>query len=74
MTLEDILAEVFSISATSIKDDMSLKDIPSWDSMTHIVLITHLEAHYYFRMTGDEIADLKGVGDIRKILQNYNKI
>ena len=74
MTLEDILAEVFSISATSIKDDMSLKDIPSWDSMTHIVLITHLEEHYDFRMTGDEIADLKGVGDIRKILQNYNKI
>ena len=68
MKLEAVFAETFHIPVDSIKDDLALQNIPAWDSMTHIVLIMRIEEDWNIQLTGDEIADMKTVGDARRMI------
>ena len=68
MSLEKIFVEVFSIPQDSVVDDLALADIPSWDSMAHMLFIVRLEEDYQVQFTGDEIADIRTVGDTRAAL------
>ncbi len=71
MSLEKILSEVFVYPEPSINDSLALKNIPSWDSLAHMMLIIRLEETYQIQFTGDEIADIKSVGDLRNTLQSH---
>ena len=68
MSLEKIFAEVFGIPESSVVDSLALGDIPTWDSLAHMMLIVRLEETYNIQFTGDEIADIKFVGDARSAL------
>jgi acyl carrier protein len=68
MSLEKIFSEVFAISEASVIDTLALVDIPNWDSMAHMMFIVRLEEDYQVQFTGDEIADIKTVGDTRAVL------
>lgn len=68
MSLERIFAEVFSIREEMVNDSLELRDIASWDSMSHMMLITRLEEAFAVEFTGDEIADFRSVKDIRGAL------
>ena len=68
MSLEDIFVEVFSIPKSTVVDELALSDIPSWDSMAHMIFIVRLEEVYQVHFTGDEIADIRTVGDTRAAL------
>ena len=59
MPIEKVFASVFCVPVETIQDLTELKNIPSWDSMTHI------------QLTGDEIADMKTVGDARGFLRGH---
>lgn len=72
MTLEKVFAEVFSIPESSIADMMELRQINSWDSMSHMVLISRIEEVFNIQLTGDEIADLRTVADARAALRSRN--
>lgn len=69
MSLAKIFSEVFVLPESSIVNYPTLSDIPSWDSLTHMILIVRIEETYHIQFTGDEIADLKSMDDIRNALQ-----
>lgn len=71
MKLETLIAEALSTPEASLQDSTELRSIPAWDSMTHIVLITRLEESFGVQLTGDEIADMKTVGDARRFLREH---
>jgi acyl carrier protein len=71
MSLEKIFSEVFVLPESSVVDSLALSDISSWDSLTHMMLIVRLEETYQMQFTGDEIADIKSVGDVRTALQAH---
>jgi acyl carrier protein len=68
MSLERIIAEVFSIPEKMVNDVLDLRDISSWDSMSHMMLIARVEEAFSVEFTGDEIADFRTVRDIREAL------
>lgn len=68
MSLETIFAEVFAVPETSVTDTLALREIPSWDSMSHMVLIARIEEAFSIELTGDEIADFRSVHDVREAL------
>ncbi len=74
MTLENVFAEVFAIPASSVHDTLELRQISSWDSMSHMVLISRIEEVFNMQLTGDEIADLSNVGDARAALRSRDLI
>lgn len=68
MKLDKILNEVFSCGCDPLADETELRLLDSWDSMTHMILITRAENEFAFQMTGDEIASIETVGDLRRIV------
>lgn len=71
MSIEKIFSEIFGIPELSVVDSLALSDIPTWDSLAHMMLIIRLEENYQVQFTGDEIADIKSVGNIRTLLQAH---
>ncbi len=69
MSIEKIFSEVFALPEASIVESLALSDIPTWDSLAHMMLIVRVEETYQIQFTGDEIADIKSVGDVRSILR-----
>lgn len=70
MKLKQLFSEVFGAPLDTITDTLELKDIPTWDSMNHMVLIDRLESTFLVQLSGDEIADMKTVGDARRAIGN----
>lgn len=68
MSLEKIFSEIFAIPEASVVDSLALCEIPTWDSMAHMMFIVRLEEDYQIQFTGDEIADIRTVGDTRAAL------
>jgi acyl carrier protein len=71
MKLEKLISEALFVPEESLKDSTEFRGISAWDSMTHIVLITRLEESFGVQFTGDEIADMKTVGDARRFLRGH---
>jgi acyl carrier protein len=71
MKLETVVASVLGVPEPSLHEGAEFKSILAWDSMTHIVLITRLEQDFGVEFTGDEIADMKTVGDARRFLRGH---
>ena len=71
-TINDILKDILDLSEDELNNEnTSLNDIESWDSMTHIVLITKLEDEYKLRFTNEEIVEMNTIGKIKdKIKSN----
>ena len=56
-----------------MNDDVRLMSYPDWDSMTHMFFITKLEEIYKIDLTGDEIAEMQTVGDVKRIVKSKGK-
>ena len=73
MKLQDILKDSFNISESETNEDVKLMSYGEWDSMSHMFFITRLEEEYGIELTGDEIADMQTIGDIKKIIISKGK-
>ena len=73
MKLNTILKESFNAKDSEIVDDTRLMAFSDWDSMAHMFFITKLEEDYAIELTGDEIAEMQTVGDIKKIILSKGK-
>ena len=69
MSLEQVFADVFCIPEADVQDALLLKQIPTWDSMSHMMLIMRIEETFQVQLTGDQIADIKSVKDTRAALR-----
>ena len=71
-TLQDIIAAALSIPAEQITDDLSYQSIPEWDSVSHIYLITELEAAFNITIDTDEVLEMSSVEKVKETLRKHN--
>lgn len=71
MTREEIVSkltaifhEVFNDNAIVLKDEMTANDVDSWDSLTHMLMITKVEEDFGIKFKLRELNKLKMVGDL----------
>tara|TARA_Y100000815_G_C13054583_1_gene391955 strand:+ start:83 stop:322 length:240 start_codon:yes stop_codon:yes gene_type:complete len=67
-----IVAKVFSIPESQVKDQSSPENIDSWDSFNGLILVDELENHFNIKFSISEIIDVKTVSDIKRHLKNHN--
>lgn len=68
MILNQILSDIFGMTAEQNSDETSILSMPNFDSMNHMIFITQLEEQFNIELTGDEITDMLTIGDIKKVL------
>ena len=73
MKLKNVIKESFNVDLTDQKDDIRLMSFAEWDSLSHMFFITKLEETYSIELTGDEIADMQTIGDIKRIITSKGR-
>jgi len=68
-----VIKESFNVDLSDRKDDVRLMSFAEWDSLSHMFFITKLEETYSIELTGDEIADMQTIGDIKRIITSKGK-
>lgn len=67
--LEEIMKELLGLSDDfELKDEMTPKDIETWDSLTHMKLVAEIEASFGIQFEFEEILNLSSVGNIKRTL------
>ena len=72
MQLYHIIGKVLGVDGALLNDESNAQNTPRWDSMRHIEVIFAVESAFHVRFTMPEIANLRKLGDIRKILLAKN--
>jgi acyl carrier protein len=66
--LERVFRDTFNDESLVIRDEMTSRDIPGWDSLTHINLMFAIESAFGMQFVGNELADLKDIGELKALL------
>lgn len=70
--LKRILKESFAMSDSEFVDEQLLMKLKDFDSMNHMLFVTKLEEEYVIELTGDEIASMEKLIDIKNLLISKN--
>ena len=73
MKLKEVIKDSFNKDISGLADDTRLMSFEEWDSMAHMFFITKLEEEYALELTGDDVFNMKTVGDIKKVLTEKGK-
>jgi len=64
-----IVFDIFKLPVAEIKDSLTSKDIPDWDSMNYLLFIAELEKQFKVSFSMDEVLNADSLGAIKKMLQ-----
>jgi acyl carrier protein len=70
--LEEVFRQVFDNESLLLADEMMATDIEGWDSVTHINLMFSIEQGFGIRFKGNELADMKNIGELKQFLSTKN--
>ena len=62
--VKEIIAQVLEVEVSEINNDTAIGDIPEWDSLSHIQIVSSIEKEFGFNFTPDVMMDLEDVSDI----------
>jgi acyl carrier protein len=63
-TLNQIFKMVFDDDGIQISPEMTANDVDGWDSLSHVNLITTIEAKFNIRFSQKELLKQRNVGDL----------
>ena len=64
-----IIASVLKISLDDVNDELSVGDIPTWDSLAHMQLIEALEQASESTLDIETIIEIEDVQDLLEVFQ-----
>lgn len=67
----NIIEDTFMVDATEVTRETVAIDIPGWDSLSHIILLSNIEEKIDRELELDE-ADFENVGELVNFI--YNKL
>ncbi len=69
MTPEQLLARVFDVDATDLRDATCNFEVAGWDSLGHMTLVVELENAYRVMFSPAETLRMTSVGGIKQVLR-----
>ena len=69
---QDIFIESISINAKKFHENIEYNEIPEWDSIGHMKLISELEEGFNISMETDDIVDFSSFKKGIEILKKYS--
>ena len=78
MTREEIISQLTPIAQAMLKDDtlvvsddLSAANVPTWTSLSFMMLLTEIENHFGFKFKMVEILKLQNMGAIIDSIQTH---
>lgn len=71
--LEEVFRQVFDDENLKLTDAMTSYDIAGWDSVVHINLMFGIEQAFGVRFKGNELAEMKNIGELKQFLVGKGK-
>jgi acyl carrier protein len=72
-TLTEIIQSITQNTTTEITVSTKASDVPGWDSLTHIYIISDVEKRFGIRLAAREAQNMKTVGDFIQIIESKLK-
>ncbi len=72
MQLYQLIGKVLGVDPAGLTEESNAQNTPKWDSLRHIEVVFAMENAFHIRFTMPEIASLRKLGDIRKLLETKN--
>ncbi len=70
MRLYQVVGNVLKVDPETLTDEANADSTSSWDSLWHIEVIFAVESAFHTRFTMPEIASLRNLGDIQRLLES----
>ncbi len=67
--VNNILKNMFKVDAEKLTDDIKMKDLDRWDSLSHMELITSLEEGLNIQFSMEEIMKMTSIGKIKEVVK-----
>ncbi len=71
--LQDVFRSVFDDELLTVTPATTAEDVEAWDSVQHVTLMLEVESAFGIRLSTSEIAYLKNVGDLVKLIEAKKK-
>jgi acyl carrier protein len=68
--LERIFCKVFEDATIQISEDLTAAEVGSWNSLTHIYMISEVEKAFGIKFKLKELNKLRNVGDLITIISD----
>jgi acyl carrier protein len=68
--LRGVILTVLELPDFNLQDDTTASMVPKWDSLSHLSIITAIEAEYAVKFRATEILKLKTVGDLQRLVDS----
>jgi acyl carrier protein len=68
--LIEIFCRVLNLDETEINSEIAIGDVPNWDSLGHLNLITSIEEEFDVYFSNESIIELNSFGKIKDFLSN----
>lgn len=62
--LREILADILGVEDIDLQPETTAKNIPGWDSISHIQIMISIEKAFSFRFRTGELSQLENVGQL----------
>ena len=68
--VKTVFARMFEVDVRDLSDDTSPADIPAWDSLNHVNLISALEDEFDLTFSSYDIQDLDTCGKLSAYIES----
>jgi acyl carrier protein len=66
--LEQVFRDVFNDDSLVLRDEMTSHDVAGWDSLAHMNLMFTIESAFGTQFIGNELAEFKDIGELKRYL------
>ncbi|WP_281071321.1 acyl carrier protein [Succinivibrio dextrinosolvens] len=71
--VEQIVRDVFDDSSISVTKGTIIRELPNWDSFTHISLMAAIQDEFHTDFSIEEISSIERIQEILEKIESYGK-
>lgn len=68
-SLTKIVGEILEVNPKKLTKNSSAKNVPTWDSVNNLIIISEVEKIYKVKITISEVYQLKNLGDFYALIK-----
>lgn len=71
LKIQAVAADILGLPDLDLREEMTARDVPGWDSLTHVQIIIGVEQAFGIRMSATEVALLENAGSLVDVVQKH---